>query len=131
VRFNEEIPSLINCSRFPDPPTTVKDNIVSPDGISPAAEIEDEDSLDAEFQTPPLIEHPIGEEPTVAVQLEHAAIENLEANPSVNSSRPQRQKKPVVRWSDESLTGIYAGLASVGADLTEPVTYEDALSSPQ
>jgi hypothetical protein len=41
--------------------------------ISPAAEIEDEDSLDAEFQNEeilPLIEHPIGEEPPVAVQLE-------------------------------------------------------------
>ncbi len=38
VRFNEEILSLINRSPLPDLPSTVEDDIVSPDGISSAAD---------------------------------------------------------------------------------------------
>lgn len=41
-----------------------------------------------------------------------------------------RKRRPPVRWADESLTGIYAKLAGVD-DLTEPATYEEALSSAQ
>ena len=42
-----------------------------------------------------------------------------------------RLRRPAVRWADESLTGIYAGLAVDPDELIEPLTYEDAISSPQ
>ncbi|KAK4028565.1 hypothetical protein OUZ56_021570 [Daphnia magna] len=61
-----------------------------------------------------------------------------EMNPNAVSFRPLRKKlarekkgKKKVKWADESQNGIYAGLAAVDGELTEPSDYEDALESLQ
>ncbi|KZS18168.1 Uncharacterized protein APZ42_015731 [Daphnia magna] len=41
-----------------------------------------------------------------------------------------QERRPPVRWADESLTGIYAKLAGID-DLTEPAAYEEVFSSAQ
>ena len=81
-------------------------------------------------------EDPVGATQTV-VQPEPATVTQV-MNPNAASFQPSRNQparekksKPKVKWADESQTGIYAALASVGGDLEEPLGYESALNSPQ
>ena len=51
---------------------------------------------------------------------------NDSLSPPTDDLGPRKRSAPV-RWADESITGIYAGIATDPDELVEPQTYEEAI----
>jgi hypothetical protein len=146
VIFNEVIPVSPNST---DDGSQKGDEI---DLCSPVEDYPTEDSSHIPFiaQDPdlcsPVEDYPASHIPCIAqdsVTIGADLCSPVEVTPPIPDDLPlstvsrtasilgPRSRRPPVRWADESLTGIYAGLAVDPDELIEPLTYEDAISSPQ
>jgi hypothetical protein len=87
----------------------------------------------------PVEEELAGELNDIFVPSEEISEEELDIAPvdrpdpvhPIRVSARVNKGRPAVSWADESQTPTYAGLAAVDAELSEPLTYQEAMDSPQ
>lgn len=70
-------------------------------------------------------------EEIIEEELDIAPVDRPDPVHPIRVSAIVNKGRPAVSWVDESQTPTYAGLAAVDAELSEPLTYQEAMDSPQ
>ena len=84
-----------------------------------------------EEATEEIIDPPLSSEESHDEELDGSPDETPAPVQPTRVSARANKGRPAVTWADESQTPTYAGLAAMDNDITEPLTYREAMESPQ